>query len=555
MSMKPDFRQYPYLIMLAVFTAACDLYFQGGNNGPAALLAKAAVYFALFVGFFLATESGLTACQSQTESHSWHRFFRFNRRNIMMLSLVFFAVYFFYLLVFYPGVTTGDTLYQIEDLATGTKPMAYPSTYSNGLVSALMIDASPAATTLIFTLFYQIGRLVGDPNIGLFLYNLLQCAAQAVVFAIIICYMDHLRVPKQISLISTVFFASPVIACYAITMGKDPLFALCFVLYYHAFSWLVLNPGENGGSKKQWILLTTASVLMALMNKKGAALAAAANLCLVFTVSGKKKLSAVLSAFLPYLVVGILLPQLVFPVLGILPGGKQELLGVAFQQTSLSLLEHPEKYTGEEKDLFFSLLDLSQEELKETYDPTITDPIKNRLPYDSNPSKIRDYLNMWASHLPREAGTYIRATLSISGGYFSPHKLFNVYQSTPYSDAIGAFSQPGRTESLRSNVGALVYWLEQIPVFSVFSQDSFYLFWVPAFVFYSFCRHKQKDKIVLLAPPAANILFLVFAPVCITRYGLCQYYTFPMLMAAAAMQTDYKKTRTVQESMKKELCR
>ena len=173
------------MIILAVFTAACDLYFLGGNNGAAALLAKAAVYFFLYFGFFYVAEKGLIACRQRTEEHNWHRFFRFTKANVLRLSLLFFAVYFFYLLIFYPGVTTGDTLYQIEDLVTGTAPMLYPSNYSSRSVSALMIDSNPVATTLIFTLFYEIGLLAGDPNRGLFLYNLVQCAALAVVFSII----------------------------------------------------------------------------------------------------------------------------------------------------------------------------------------------------------------------------------------------------------------------------------------------------------------------------------------------------------------------------------
>ena len=535
MKPKTDFYQIPYLILLAVFTAACDLYFQGGNNGFAALLAKAAVYFVLFFGFFFILGKGLAFCRERTDTSPWHRCFCFNQRNILRISLLFFAVYCLFLLFYYPGVTTGDTLYQIEDLVTGMTPMPYPSTYSSRTVSALMIDSNPVFTTLIFTLFYKIGQLIGDPNRGMFLYNLLQCAALSVLFATIVCYMDRLQVPKEIALISTVFFATPIMASYAITMGKDLLFSLCFVLYYHVFVWLVLTSGEKGGTKKQWMMLMLFSVLIALMNKKGAALAAISNLCLLSAIPGRKKLAAISTALLPFLITGVIMPHMLFPAFHIFPGGRQEVLGVAFQQTSLSLIEHPEKYTEDEKRLFFSLLDLSQEELKNTYNPTITDPIKNRLPYDADQKSVHAYLVLWLSHMPCEAGTYIRATLSLSGGYFSPHKLLNFYQSVPYSEAIKAFSQPGQTEAMRSNIGALIFWLEQIPVFSIFSQDSFYLFWVPAFSLSFFRKKKLKKRLVLLAPFGANLFFLVFAPVCVTRYGLCQLFTFPMLLAVTSM--------------------
>ena len=98
------------------------------------------------------------------------------------------------------------------------------------------------------------------------------------------------------------------------------------------------------------------------------------------------------------------------------------------------------------------------------------------------------------------------------------------------------------TEALRDSVGSLIFWLEQIPVFSIFSQDSFYLFWVPAFSFYCFRKKKLKKRLVLLVPFGANLLFLVFAPVCVTRYGLCQLFTFPMLLAITAMPIGKEET-------------
>ena len=531
-----------YLLFLAALTACGDAFYDGGNTGTAGILAKGIVYFLLFAGFFALVDRFVVNTPLQTGEAVWHRLFQYSGKNVFRLSLVFFAIYLFYLLVFYPGVASGDTLYQIEDLVTGTAPMPYPSTYSNRTISALIIDSNPVATTLIFTLFYRIGLLLGDANRGLFLYCLLQCATMGILFATMVCYMDRLQVPHTVALISTVFLASPVIASYAITMGKDVLFSVVFVLYFHVFAWLVLNPATRGGSKKQWLLLMLFSVLIALTNKKGAALAAVSNLCLLFAVHGRKKLLAIPSALLPFLIINVLMQQILFPMFNIVPGGNQEVLGVAFQQTSLSLLEHPEKYSEDEKNLFFSLLDLSQEELEEIYQPTITDPIKNRLPYDTDRVTILSYLRMWASHFGSEFRTYMRATLSISGGYFSPHKMFNVYQFTPYSEALGAFSQPGRTESLRYNLGSLIYWLENIPLFSIFSQDSLYLFWFPAYGIYALCKQVQKKRLVLLVPFAANLVFLFFAPVCITRYGLCQLFTFPMLLVILFQPAELQQT-------------
>ena len=531
-----------YLLFLAVLTALGDAFFQGGSTGLAGIAAKALVYFFLFYGFFAVMEWLIGRFWDGMDSaRAWHRCFEYRKGNVLRLSLLFFAVYFCYLAVFYPGVTSGDTMYQIEDLVTGTSPMPYPVNFSTGSMSALMSDHHPVATTLVFALFYKLGLLLGDANRGLFLYNLLQCACLAFLAAAVVCFMDRLGVPQPVALISVVFYASPVVASFAFFMGKDMLFALCFVLYFHVLTWLVLNPHGRGGSGRQWFLLMLLSVLIALMNKKGMYIALFSDLCLIFAVSGRKKLLALPAAVLPFVVVAVLMQRLLFPVFGIAPGGKQEMLGTAFQQTVLAMAERPENYSGEETALFFSMFDVPAAALEEAYNPARSDEVKNHFRQAVSGEDVRAYLRMWAAHFPREAGIYLRATLSVSGGYLAPHKVFNVYQGVPYSGALGAFSQPGRLAPLRENLGSLIYWLENIPVLSVFSQDSFYVFWFPAFSLFFFCRRGLWKKLVLLAPLAANLLFLLIGPVCITRYGLCQLLTFPMLLALVAQPAEGKK--------------
>ena len=526
--------KYGYLLLLALITASGDAFFRGESNSLAALAAKLLIYFFLFSGFFWAAERLLISFHNPKKERSWHAVFQYNRRNVMRISLLLFAVYLAYLLAFFPGATTGDTVYQIEDLFTGTSPLAYPVNYGHTEVQALMIDHHPVTTTVIFTFFYRAGLLFGDANIGLFLFNLFQSICLSVLFSVIVCYMDCLQVPKTVALVSTVFYASPVVASFAITMGKDMLFSSCFVLYYLVFIWLVLNPCSQSNSKKQWLLLGLLSVLIALMNKKGMYLALFSNLCLLFVIPGRKRINAVLTALLPVFILVILLQQILFPLLNILPGGKQEILGMPFQQTALSIIEQPENYTEEEKKLFFSMLDCSPKELPEIYSPTCTDPVKNRFLFETEDNTVHSYLKMWALHFLREASTYFRAILSINGGYLAPLKAFNVYQSVPYSEVLKAFSQPESTFSLRMTMGAFLAWLENIPIFSVFCQDSFYVFWFPAFSLHLFCRQRQWRRIVLLAPLTANLLFLLIGPLCYTRYALCQLYTFPVLLAVTA---------------------
>jgi len=50
------------------------------------------------------------------------------------------------------------------------------------------------------------------------------------------------------------------------------------------------------------------------------------------------------------LAIAVVLPLIVFPLLNIQQGGRQEILGPLFQQTARYIVEHPDEVTDEEKE-------------------------------------------------------------------------------------------------------------------------------------------------------------------------------------------------------------
>lgn len=245
-----------------------------------------------------------------------------------------------------------------------------------------------------------------------------------------------------------------------------------------------------------------------------------------------------MSAVTPTFVILVLMGKMLFPVLNIYPGGRQEALGFAFQQTALTMIERPETFSEEEKKVFFTILELTPETLEEVYDPQITDPIKATYRFDTEDALVVEYLRQWFLHFFRTPMPYIRATLSVSGGYIAPVNAIKVYSDTCYSEVINAFGQRASHEAARDTVVVLFEWLEHIPGLNLLFQNALYMFWFPVFSFYVFCRTRQREYMMTLVPFAANFLFLLIGPVCWTRYGLCQLYTFPVLLALTAKAYD-----------------
>lgn len=526
-----------FLLILSSVIAVSDAYYHGGHDTRPILVNKVLIYAFLLWIFFLFAERLASCIQPFQVPCSWHSFFQNSKKNILCLSLLLFAVYLIYLFVFYPGTCGSDTVNQITDLMTGTEPMPNSGMRGRVQVSALMNDHHPVVTTLIFTLFYRIGLILGDANRGMFLYNLLQIAVLSFLFASVICSMDRFNVPKPIALLSAVYYASPLVAFFTITVIKDTLFSLFFLLYYLVFLGMMLNASSSETpSPKQWLLLGLMSVLISLTNKKGIYLALLSNCSLLFLLHGRKKILALISAFFPFLLVTVIMGQFLFPLLNIFPGGKQEALGFAFQQTALSMIERPESFSEEEQTVFFSMLDLSPAALPDAYEPDSTDSIKSFYRFDAPDDLLPVYIKQWFLHFFRTPGPYIRAMFSVCGGFFAPVKDYpDVYMEIGWNDRIQAFTQPASHQNAREILKALFFWFHSLPIVRLFSQDSFYMFWFPSFSAWHFYRRRQWKYLIMLTPLAANIPFLLMGPICWTRYGLCQLYTFPVLLAITFM--------------------
>ena len=131
-------------------------------------------------------------------------FYGFPIKPVSVFCFVFYYIYIGYFYAFRPGTCGYDTVIQILDLVTGMDPLPFDWLPWQENVSALMNDHHPVFTTLIFTFFYRIGVLLGNPNYGMLFYCLLQIAGYALLFGHVICLMDRLGVPKLFALLSSV---------------------------------------------------------------------------------------------------------------------------------------------------------------------------------------------------------------------------------------------------------------------------------------------------------------------------------------------------------------
>ncbi len=454
--------------------------------------------------------------------------------SVLKLSGLFFFVFLIWLIVYYPGVCGADTVNQVVDLLTGTRPLPFSWISGQPEVSALMNDHHPVFTTIIFSVFYKIGQVFfKDPNVGMFLYCLLQVELLAILFSYSIAVLWKFGVPKYVVCSCVIFCCMPFIASFAIAMLKDAMFSLVFLGYYINYvSIAELSIKKREIKKATVIIHILLSLFVALTNKKGIYIALFSNILLFFLTpkSGKSCLYMLAAAVIPYFLVVVVLGKVLFPIMNIYPGGKQEALGFAIQQTSKALMMYPESFSDEDQAVYYRVISLTPGTVNNYFQEQTTDGIKTYFNYYATSEEIRDFVKLWVKQGIKHPSVYMHSLLSVCGGFFAPVKTINVYQETAYSDIIQAFSQPEKLKDIRSGATAFYNWLTRFPPLSLFFQNWLYCWGIPVMVFVLLVMNGKIKYTIMLAPLAANIIFLVLGPVCCSGSALCEIYTVPCVL-------------------------
>ncbi len=528
----------------ALFTAYADRCFLNPRDSMKVVLLKAIVYTLVFAGGTAAVLKAADLLKRRQENAAPPRFFRMRWYSVLFLALLFAAVYMLYLQIYWPGVCGHDTCNQIKDLVTGLDPLPYNWINGSVRISALMNDHHPVLTTLIFTAFYRLGLQLGSAETGMYLYCIVQIVIMSCAFSLFVCSMTGDGVPAVIAAAASVFYCMPFVAFYAISMLKDSLFSLVFFLWTLCYVSVLRKGGTGDVGRARWALFLFLSALSALTNKKGMYIVFLSSLFLIPLCRNiRDRLMALLSALVPALLVVVLLGRILFPLLNIYPGGTQEALGFAFQQTALTYMEDPGSFTEDDKDVLRHVIGVDPDEYAGVYDRSITDRIKDRYNYYADREDLLAYLRLWLRQGLQHPSAYVRATLMVNGGFFVPGESIIVYNEAVWYDSIGAFRQPEERSVWREDMDRFYQWLCTMPLTAILFNNVLYLWWTPLLALVLLVRERRWRLIAALVPTAANIVFLVMGPVCWTRYGLCQLYTVPVLWTLPFLRTPVIEER------------
>lgn len=462
--------------------------------------------------------------------------FTLERKSILAYAIVLFVLWLPYIIAFFPGTMSWDTLYMIQQFYPGSGQVLYiPYEATQSWVPYRFSDHHPLFDTLLVGFFaYASDVLFGTWNVGLGAYMVLQCVAMALTFSVVCCYLSYRGIgPRGLHIACYLFFGLfPVFPLYGVSILKDSLFSWLFVLFFLLTMEIVLSKGRIF-QKPVWVAAyIVLCLLLCLTKKTGIYVVVFENIFLLicFRQFWKPLISALIAAVA---LINIVLPLLIFPALNVVPGGAQEKYGPLFQQTAFYVVQHEEEITDDEREAIDKVLPYTQ--LGELYNPHNMDPVKFSFRWNTaTDDDMRNYAFVWLGQGLKHPDTYISASWQVLSPFFNPMHIIDVYtqQGSLLTEGIKA-EFLGPMEPVRSAILQLYSFLAGIPLINLAFSNVMYGFFIPLTSFVVVVCFSAKRKEV------APIYFLVLlaigsyliAPVAWSRYLLPLIYVAPLLVS------------------------
>ena len=444
------------------------------------------------------------------------KYFTENKRSFFICWIIIFLLWLPYFLRFYPCNITPDSMSQIMQALGLRNVTNHHPVFHTGLVSIAM----------------NIGKLIGNYNIGAAIYSIVQMLIMSSIFSYTIYYMAKKKINIFIRIISLIFYAIyPVHALYSMTMWKDILFGGMMLLFTINLSKIYIDEENYFKSKINLILFTINLILVFLFRNNGIYVIILLSPFMFLILRKYYKKLAIIFGITILLYITVNGPA--FKILNIQKGSIREALSIPLQQFARVTRDHYDTLTQKERDSIYKFLPSNH--LNEDYYEKISDNVKNNFDDEYFKNHKFKFIKIWIKLGIKYPRTYIESFLCNSYGYWYPEALHwvvskEVYESDNETEKSLELKQTPIIKSKLLNKIAESTIDRKIPViYMIYSiGTSFWIF----IVMLGYNVYKKDYKKCLIYLP---ILFLWFtclaSPVyCEFRYIYSLFTCLPVLI-------------------------
>lgn len=358
---------------------------------------------------------------------------KYNNKIFIVISmLLMLGVWSIYLLNYYPGTLSPDSIGEY-------------SMFVNGL--HITSDHHPVLHILYMALFYNIGfKIFGTPNMGVLFVTLSQMIIMASIFTYSLVFLRKRNCPKLLTYVLLLFYAfSSITGYYSIVMWKDVLFAgVTLLLTIECFK---LYEKRNNLRFKNLISFLIVSLIFVFLRNN--AIYAYFILALIILIILKKYFKQFAIMFVIVFSVFIFVKGPVFKWCGIQKSSSAEYIGMPLQQVARIITKN-EKLTNNQYLQIDKLIPISI--VPSAYNPIVSDGIKFNKSFNINAfnddkiSYLKLYSDIVIEHFPTAIEAYFISTL----GYWYPNVVYWSVANNIYENNLGIYLDSKTNENINN---------------------------------------------------------------------------------------------------------
>lgn len=469
-------------------------------------------------------------------------------RTWLISSIIIWFGNFIVFLGEYPGFFTYDALDELNEVVTRTFSNQYP------MLHVLSLGGTIQA----------VHKLTGNYNISIAVFILLQMSAIAVALGYLVKTLHDDGLGRIGSVIFSIYLGVfPVLCMYSLCSSKDGIFGAALLITVIYLRKMLLDFRAFWLSKKDIIILTTASVLMMLLRSNGVyAFTVFAVILVIFLmiksakygrqeVTLKKTLLYIVGAIILFLAVnkGLLFATNASSV------GHREILTVPIQQLARVYCYDNESLSAEDKEIIGKYI---PEDAVKRYNPKCSDGVKIDFNEQSFNDNKAEFFRVWLKTGFSHPVAYLDALCMTSYGMWYPQATIDGYKGNRvYTFTYGDSSYfgyevepPGTRQSLIPAIDRFYRWLSldgtihRIPVVRFIFSPGFWL-WVYIFVIGYFIYTKQNGKALAYSLPFIVILTCFIGPMSLVRYAFYLWYFVPMAVLDLKLRIKIQRNEKI----------
>ena len=485
------------------------------------------IIFIVFRGLVMLLFTFIDRCKDNTRENKKISKFRkiFYKHPFLVSIIIIIVLWLPYIISFYPAILSPDPSYQIKQY------FGIPNKYSD---YSVMIDPNvtitnhhPVIHTLLLGTSLKIGHIIGNDNLGLFIYSVIQILILSSVLSFTISYMTKINTSYKYRILALLIYGLvPMFPLYAMSAVKDVIFSSLIILYIILIYHLIKNKDFKLKAKHLIFMLILLIFIVLFRNNGFHVILLSFPFLIMFD---KKNLKKLLIVFILFLGFNYSYNNIILPGFKITPGSKREILSIPFQQTARYVKYHDD-LNNEEYEIYDKVLDMS--DLASRYKPEISDPVKNKFNKYTTEEDLNEYFKYWFKDLLKDPVLYVDATINNTYGYFYPFKT-NWYVYYKYDTRIVKDGFNYHYNSLNTSRNYLSSFADKfpyIPIIGLMSNIGFNT-WILFFLITYLIYKKKYRGMIYLIPSFVVLLVCVASPAnTYFRYAMPYIFAMPIII-------------------------